>query len=286
MIGDELLKAVAGQPARLHPRRPISSPGSAATNSPSSRPPSRQPTDVIELVDADLRGDPRALSNASAISSPPTPASASRWRRSDGTDLDQTAQERRPGDVCAPRPTGAAPIASSSRRWMRASRRAACWSWICARRSPTAASSSTTSRCVNLAGRRDHRLRGAAALAPSRARHDLAGRIHPGRRGDRPDRPARRMGADARPARRRPAGPDDVRLAVNVSPVQFKSGTLALKVVAALAASGLPPDRLELEITEAVLIRDDDAALADAASAARASACASRSTISAPAIPR
>jgi diguanylate cyclase (GGDEF)-like protein len=56
--------------------------------------------------------------------------------------------------------------------------------------------------------------------------------------------------------------PDDIRLAVNVSPVQFRSGTLALKVVAALAASGLPAQRLELEITEAVLIRDDDAALA------------------------
>jgi len=56
--------------------------------------------------------------------------------------------------------------------------------------------------------------------------------------------------------------PDHVRLAVNVSPVQFKSGTLALKVIAALAASGLPAARLELEITEAVLIRDDDAALA------------------------
>ena len=56
--------------------------------------------------------------------------------------------------------------------------------------------------------------------------------------------------------------PDDIRLAVNVSPVQFKSGTLALKVIAALAASGLPASRLELEITEAVLIRDDDAALA------------------------
>jgi diguanylate cyclase (GGDEF)-like protein len=56
--------------------------------------------------------------------------------------------------------------------------------------------------------------------------------------------------------------PDGIRIAVNVSPVQFKSGTLALKVVAALAASGLPASRLELEITEAVLIRDDDAALA------------------------
>ncbi|WP_256807246.1 EAL domain-containing protein [Bradyrhizobium sp. Bra64] len=58
------------------------------------------------------------------------------------------------------------------------------------------------------------------------------------------------------------AWPDDIRLAVNVSPVQFKSGTLALKIVAALAASNLPASRLELEITEAVLIRDDDTALA------------------------
>jgi diguanylate cyclase (GGDEF)-like protein len=56
--------------------------------------------------------------------------------------------------------------------------------------------------------------------------------------------------------------PDDINLAVNVSPVQFRSGTLALKIVAALAASGLAASRLELEITEAVLIRDDEAALA------------------------
>jgi diguanylate cyclase (GGDEF)-like protein/PAS domain S-box-containing protein len=55
--------------------------------------------------------------------------------------------------------------------------------------------------------------------------------------------------------------PDAINVAVNVSPVQFRSGTLALKIVAALAASGLPADRLELEITEAVLIRDDDIAL-------------------------
>jgi diguanylate cyclase (GGDEF)-like protein/PAS domain S-box-containing protein len=56
--------------------------------------------------------------------------------------------------------------------------------------------------------------------------------------------------------------PADIKIAVNVSPIQFKSGTLALKIVAALAASGLAASRLELEITEAVLIRDDDAALA------------------------
>ena len=56
--------------------------------------------------------------------------------------------------------------------------------------------------------------------------------------------------------------PDHVRVAVNVSPVQFRSQSFALKVAAALAASGLPAHRLELEITEAVLIRDDEAALA------------------------
>ena len=56
--------------------------------------------------------------------------------------------------------------------------------------------------------------------------------------------------------------PGNVRLAVNVSPIQFRTGTLALRVMAALAESGLAASRLELEITEAVLIRDDEAALA------------------------
>jgi EAL domain-containing protein (putative c-di-GMP-specific phosphodiesterase class I) len=56
--------------------------------------------------------------------------------------------------------------------------------------------------------------------------------------------------------------PEQVRVAVNVSPVQFKSQALALNVAAALARSGIAASRLELEITEAVLIRDDEVALA------------------------
>jgi len=56
--------------------------------------------------------------------------------------------------------------------------------------------------------------------------------------------------------------PADIRIAVNVSPIQFRSGTLALKVASILAETGLDPRRLELEITEAVLIADDDAAFA------------------------
>jgi diguanylate cyclase (GGDEF)-like protein len=57
------------------------------------------------------------------------------------------------------------------------------------------------------------------------------------------------------------AWPSHIRLAVNVSPVQLKSPTLALHIASALANSGLAPQRLEIEITEAVLIRDDDVAL-------------------------
>jgi diguanylate cyclase (GGDEF)-like protein/PAS domain S-box-containing protein len=56
--------------------------------------------------------------------------------------------------------------------------------------------------------------------------------------------------------------PDHIRIAVNVSPVQLKNETLALRIMGALAASGLQPGRLEIEITEAVLIRDDETALA------------------------
>ncbi len=56
--------------------------------------------------------------------------------------------------------------------------------------------------------------------------------------------------------------PDDVKISVNVSPVQFKNGGFVQLVVNALAMSGLPAQRLELEITEAVLIHDDVEALA------------------------
>jgi diguanylate cyclase (GGDEF)-like protein len=55
--------------------------------------------------------------------------------------------------------------------------------------------------------------------------------------------------------------PKSVRLAVNVSPVQFRNPGFALKVASALAATGLNPNRLELEITEAIVIRDDEAAI-------------------------
>jgi diguanylate cyclase (GGDEF)-like protein len=51
---------------------------------------------------------------------------------------------------------------------------------------------------------------------------------------------------------------EPVRLAVNVSPVQFQRGDLAEIVGAALAESGLPPEQLELEITESLFLSEDD----------------------------
>ena len=56
--------------------------------------------------------------------------------------------------------------------------------------------------------------------------------------------------------------PDGMKVAVNLSPVQFKSGNLVGAVTAALRDSGLAPERLELEITETVMLRDTAATLA------------------------
>jgi diguanylate cyclase (GGDEF)-like protein/PAS domain S-box-containing protein len=48
--------------------------------------------------------------------------------------------------------------------------------------------------------------------------------------------------------------PDDVRVAVNLSPLQFRTGDLLSIVTDALKQSGLPARRLELEITETLLL--------------------------------
>jgi diguanylate cyclase (GGDEF)-like protein len=52
--------------------------------------------------------------------------------------------------------------------------------------------------------------------------------------------------------------PDDIHIAVNLSPAQFKHRAVVLDVVAALGASGLPAHRLEVEITETVLLQDTE----------------------------
>ncbi|SUE43453.1 bifunctional diguanylate cyclase/phosphodiesterase [Roseomonas gilardii] len=55
--------------------------------------------------------------------------------------------------------------------------------------------------------------------------------------------------------------PEPLRLAVNLSPAQFRSGNLPAIVDRALELSGLPAERLELEITEGLLIGDAEEAL-------------------------
>jgi EAL domain-containing protein (putative c-di-GMP-specific phosphodiesterase class I) len=56
--------------------------------------------------------------------------------------------------------------------------------------------------------------------------------------------------------------PDHIKIAVNLSPVQLRSSNLVAVVASALAESGLSPTRLELEITETVLLEKDGSSLA------------------------
>lgn len=56
--------------------------------------------------------------------------------------------------------------------------------------------------------------------------------------------------------------PTGIRLAVNLSPMQFRGRHLVESVISSLATSGLDPRQLELEITESVLLQDSAANLA------------------------
>ncbi|MGL3105593.1 EAL domain-containing protein [Bradyrhizobium sp. BR 1432] len=56
--------------------------------------------------------------------------------------------------------------------------------------------------------------------------------------------------------------PAYVRIAVNLSPAQFRSTELVPVVVGALASSGIAPHRLELEVTETVIMHDSEAVFA------------------------
>ncbi len=57
------------------------------------------------------------------------------------------------------------------------------------------------------------------------------------------------------------AWPANIKVAVNLSPVQFREVELVKRVTAILDGTGLSPDRLELEITESVLLAGSDANL-------------------------
>jgi diguanylate cyclase (GGDEF)-like protein len=57
------------------------------------------------------------------------------------------------------------------------------------------------------------------------------------------------------------AWPNDVKVAVNLSPIQFKSGNIVEAVVSALKSTGLAAERLELEVTESVLLQKSESNL-------------------------
>ena len=50
--------------------------------------------------------------------------------------------------------------------------------------------------------------------------------------------------------------PEHLRIAVNISPLQFRSTNLSNVIIQSLAASGISPNRLELEITESIFIEN------------------------------
>ena len=56
--------------------------------------------------------------------------------------------------------------------------------------------------------------------------------------------------------------PNDTKVAVNLSAIQVMNANLVPVVISALAAAGLPAERLELEITESVMMQNTEATLA------------------------
>ena len=75
-------------------------------------------------------------------------------------------------------------------------------------------------------------------------------------RGMRPDHRYRRVGAAHRvPGSRAMA--DQLRIAVNISPIALREPHIGGTVINAIGSDGLDPDRLELEITEGVFLSDD-----------------------------
>ncbi|GMA86495.1 hypothetical protein GCM10025868_17450 [Angustibacter aerolatus] len=135
-------------------------------------------------------------------------------------------------------------------------------------------------------GRADRR-RGAGAMVATRARHGLARRVHPARRGERADRRAgrwvlRRACADAaRWPTLLPEPAPHQRQRQRLQPAPAAPRFLD-HVDEALLESGLPATRLIVEITESVLI-DDTQTVDGVLKSLRRRGSASRSTTSAPA---
>ena len=204
----------------------------------------------------------------------------------DGDDPRRADEERRPRRSTAPRARPRSPTTSSSRRWTRRCRRAARDRADLRNALRNGEFELVLPAACRAQGEPHHRLRGAAALAPSRARRDLAGRVHPGRRGNRPHRADRRMGA-ARGLRRggalaqaRAGGGQPLAGAVQEpQPAADRAvGALAMPAVCRRAGSSWK--------SPSGAARRHRADASPSCTGCASSASASRWTTSAPAIPR
>ena len=98
------------------------------------------------------------------------------------------------------------------------------------------------------------RRRSAGSLDLARVRHRLAGAVHSGRRGDRAhprDRPHRRRSRLPGPCRW-----PDLKMAINVSPVQLRDPNFADDIASIVERYGLSPHQFELELTEGILVNN------------------------------
>ena len=88
-------------------------------------------------------------------------------------------------------------------------------------------------------------------------RHGAAQRVHPDCRGNGSDRCSRSW-AIRKACEQATTWPDELSVAVNVSPMQFRNGNLVATVSDALRDTGLSPSRLDLEITETILMQESN----------------------------
>ena len=101
--------------------------------------------------------------------------------------------------------------------------------------------------------RTNHQLRGSHPLVSSRTRHGCAARVHSDRGRNRPHLTVGRMGVAAGLCRSSALAKARDHCGEPL-PAQFKSRNLVPTVINALATSGRSAGRLELEITELVLL--------------------------------
>ena len=120
--------------------------------------------------------------------------------------------------------------------------------------------------------RRSDRVRSTGALAASAARHHSARGVHSDRRGNRPDRRRSASGCCARPVAKPRPGCNRCRSRSMFRRFSSAAAISQQRSYVVLRESGISPARLELEITEGVLIENVGTRDLDAPRASRASA--------------